>query len=141
MTGAPPSVLPAAGRDGVRRGGGEVLDGRVTRVTRIDGDRFRAELVGGHSIVARRVLAATGLTDELPDIEGVAEHWGRDVIHCPFCHGYEVRDQRIVQIVTHPMGLHPATLFRHLTTALTIVGRTMPMYWLFRMNTFTGRRY
>jgi SAM-dependent methyltransferase len=61
------------------------------------------------------------LVDELPDIEGLAERWGRDVIHCPFCHGYECRDRRIVQIVTHPMGLHPARLFGHLTSRLTVV--------------------
>ena len=67
------------------------------------------------------MLAATGLVDELPDIDGLAEHWGGDVIHCPFCHGYEVRDQRIVQIVTHPMGLHPAGLFRQLSARLTLV--------------------
>jgi thioredoxin reductase/protein-L-isoaspartate O-methyltransferase len=89
-------------------------------VTRTD-DRFRVELVGGHSIVARRVLAATGLVDELPDIDGLAQHWGRDVIHCPFCHGFEVRDRRIVQIVTHPIGLHTAGLFRQLSAQLTVV--------------------
>ncbi|HRE00414.1 MAG TPA: methyltransferase domain-containing protein, partial [Ilumatobacteraceae bacterium] len=72
-------------------------------------------------VVARRVLAATGLIDILPDVEGVGEHWGGDVIHCPFCHGYEVRDKRIIQIVTHPMGLHPAGLFRQLTAQLTLV--------------------
>ncbi len=109
------------GRNEVHSYGGEVLDGRVRQVTRADDNHFRAELVGGHSIVARRVLAATGLVDLLPDIEGVAEHWGVGVIHCPFCHGYEVRDQRIVQIVTHPMGLHPAKLFRQLTAELTVV--------------------
>ena len=119
--GTPPSELTAAGRRDVRSYGGEVLDGRVVRVTSMDDGHFRAELVGGHSIVARRVLAATGLVDELPDIDGVAEQWGRGVIHCPFCHGYEVRDQRIVQIITHPMGLHPTTLFRHLTPRLTVV--------------------
>ena len=67
------------------------------------------------------MLAATGLVDWLPDIEGLTEHWGRDVIHCPFCHGYEVRDRRIVQIVMHPMGLHASSLFRQLTGQLTIV--------------------
>jgi SAM-dependent methyltransferase len=67
------------------------------------------------------VLAATGLTDELPAIEGLAERWGKDVVHCPFCHGFEVRDQRLVQIVTHPMGLHPTPIFRHLTDKLTVV--------------------
>ena len=119
--GLPPSELITVGREEVRSYGGEVLDGRVTRVTRIDDDRFRVELVGGHAIVARRVLAATGLVDELPDIDGLAERWGRDVIHCPFCHGFEVRDRPIVQIVTHPMGLHTAGLFRQLTARLTIV--------------------
>src|SRR5688500_1613321 len=64
--GVPPSELTALGREEVRSYGGEVLAGRVTGVTRTDDDRFRVELVGGHSIVARRVLAATGLVDELP---------------------------------------------------------------------------
>ena len=86
-----------------------------------DDDAFRVDLEGGHTVVARPVLAATGLVDELPDIDGLAEHWGRDVIHCPFCHGYEVRDRRIVQIVTHPSGLHPAPLFRQLSARLTVV--------------------
>ncbi|HWL42457.1 MAG TPA: FAD-dependent oxidoreductase [Ilumatobacter sp.] len=119
--GLPPSQLAAIGRDEVRSYGGEVIAGRALDIQRAGDGRFRVELTGGHVLVARRVLAATGLVDELPDIEGLAEHWGGDVIHCPFCHGYEVRDQRIVQIVTHPMGLHPAALFRQLTTDLTLV--------------------
>jgi thioredoxin reductase/SAM-dependent methyltransferase len=119
--GLPPSELTTVGREEVRRYGGEVLGGRVARVVRSNDDRFRVELVGGHSVVARRVLAATGLVDELPDIDGLAERWGRDVIHCPFCHGFEVRDRPIVQIVTHPMGLHTAGLFRQLTARLTLV--------------------
>jgi len=119
--GLPPAELLRVGREEVRSYGGEVLGGRVTRVDRADDDHLRVELDSGHSIAARRVLAATGLVDELPDIEGLAEHWGRDVIHCPFCHGFEVRDQRVVQIVTHPAGLHPAELFRQLTARLTLV--------------------
>ena len=98
-----------------------MIAGRAVDVTRTDDDRFRVELAGGHTVIARRVLAATGLVDELPDIDGLAEHWGGDVIHCPFCHGYEVRDRRIVQIVTHPMGLHPAGLFRQLSDRFTLV--------------------
>lgn len=118
--GTPPSELTATGRDEVRSYGGEVLDGRVVDVTP-DGLGFRAELVGGHTVVARRVLIATGLVDDLPDIDGIADHWGRGVIHCPFCHGYEARDRRVVQIITHPMGLHPTALFRQLTADLTVV--------------------
>lgn len=119
--GLPPSELAAIGREEVRSYGGEVIAGRAVDVTRTDDDRFRVELATGHAVIARRVLAATGLVDELPDIDGLAEHWGGDVIHCPFCHGFEVRDQRIVQIVTHPMGLHPAALFRQLTARFTLV--------------------
>lgn len=117
---APPSLLTSIGRDEVRSYGGEVLRGRVVGVARSE-DRFRADLLGGHAIVARRVIIATGLVDVLPDIDGLEKHWGRDVIHCPFCHGFEVRDRRVVQIVTHPMALHPTPLFRQLTADLTVV--------------------
>lgn len=119
--GLPPADLAAIGRAEVRSYGGEVLSGRATEVVRTDDGHLRVELAGGHAVVARRVLAATGLVDELPDIDGVADHWGRAVIHCPFCHGYEVRDRRVVQIITHPMGLHPAPLFHQLTPQLTVV--------------------
>jgi thioredoxin reductase/SAM-dependent methyltransferase len=119
--GLPPSGLGAIGREEARSYGAEVIAGRAVDVSRTDDARFRVLLAGGHTIVARRVLAATGLVDDLPDIGGLAERWGRDVIHCPFCHGFEARDRRIVQIVTHPAGLHPAGLFRQLTTRFTLV--------------------
>lgn len=118
--GAAPSDLTEAGRAEVRRYGGEVLDGRVVDVERVERG-FRATLTGGHAIVARRMLLAVGIVDELPAIDGVDEHWGGQVVHCPFCHGYEVRDQRIVQIVTNPMGLHSALLFQRLASEFTIV--------------------
>ena len=119
--GIAPSELAAAGREEVRSYGGEVLAGRVLTVSATEDGRFRVELVGGHAILARRVLAATGVVDELPDIDGLAQHWGREVIHCPFCHGFEVRDRRIVLIVTNPMGLHAAGLWRQLSARLTVV--------------------
>ena len=119
--GLPPAEMLRVSREEVRSYGGEVVPGTALDVTRVDNTQFRIALSGGHTIVARRVLAATGLVDELPDIEGLAEQWGRGVIHCPFCHGYEVRDQRVVHIVTHPMNLHPAPLLRQLTDRYTIV--------------------
>jgi len=118
--GRPPAELLAAGRAEVRSYGGEVLSGGAVRVGR-EGDGFVVELAGGHSVVARRVVAATGLVDELPDIPGLAEHWGGAVIHCPFCDGFEVRDERVVQLVAHPMGLHTVPLFRQLTPHLTVL--------------------
>lgn len=119
--GVAPSELMAVGREEVRTYGAEVLSGRVVGVHRRDDVRFQLDLTGGHALVARRVLVATGLSDEIPAIDGVAEQWGRGVVHCPFCHGFEVRDQRLVQIVTHPLSLHPTPLFRHLTGRLTVV--------------------
>lgn len=119
--GIAPTHLLAIGREEVRSYGGEVVAGRAVRVARHSEDGLRVELVGGHTIIARRVLAATGTTDLLPDIDGLEEQWGHGVIHCPFCHGYEARDERIVQIVTHPMGLHPAALIRQLTDRHTLI--------------------
>ncbi|HEY5303010.1 MAG TPA: bifunctional NAD(P)/FAD-dependent oxidoreductase/class I SAM-dependent methyltransferase [Acidimicrobiales bacterium] len=119
--GRSPVDLTNIGREEVRSYGGEILAGRARCVTPTNDDGFRVELVGGHSLLARRVLVATGLMDELPAIDGLAQHWGRDVIHCPFCHGYEFRDRRIVQIVTHPLGLHAAGLFRQLSAQFTVV--------------------
>lgn len=118
--GTPPGELVAAGIAEVRSYGGEILSGRAVQVSRVD-ERFSVELAEGHTVVARRVVAATGLVDELPDIDGLADHWGGAVIHCPFCHGFEVRDQRVVQLVTHPVGLHTVPLFRQLTARLTVL--------------------
>jgi len=119
--GTSPAELTAIGREEVRSYGAEVIDGRATDVTLTDDGLFQVHLTGGHSVVARRVLAATGLLDELPDIDGLADHWGVGVIHCPFCHGFEVRDRRIVQVVTHPLQLHPAALYHRLSDRLTVV--------------------
>ena len=117
--GKPPSELVAAGRGEVRSYGVEILEGRVDAVER-DGDRFVARLADG-TVSARKVLVATGATDELPAIDGLAEHWGDQVIHCPYCHGWEVRDQRVVVVATNPMAAHQAGLFAQLTDDVTVV--------------------
>ncbi|MEZ3161502.1 NAD(P)/FAD-dependent oxidoreductase [Microbacterium sp. BWT-B31] len=87
--GTPPAELLALGRKEVIGYGGDVISGTVTTLTR----GFRATLDNGTTILARRALITTGLRDQIPDIPGLAERWGRDVLHCPYCHGYEVRDQ------------------------------------------------
>ncbi|MCI1746895.1 MAG: FAD-dependent oxidoreductase [Acidipropionibacterium sp.] len=119
--GVAPGELRTVGREEVRSYGAEVLIGRVVGAHHRDDGRFQLDLTGGHTLVTRRVLAATGLTDDLPRIDGLDEQWGRGVIHCPFCHGFEVRDRRLVQIVTNPLHLHQTALFRHLADHLTAV--------------------
>src|SRR6266700_2482195 len=98
----PTSELYAAGRAEVRRYGGRVETGRVTALAR-DGERFGVQIsaqVGQRTVTARRLLVATGLRDVLPDVPGLAARWGIDVLHCPYCHGWEVRDQRIGILAT-----------------------------------------
>ena len=72
-------------------------------------------LADGRRVRARRLLVTTGLVDELPDVPGLRERWGRDVLHCPYCHGWEVRDQAIGVLASGPMSVHQALLFRQLS--------------------------
>lgn len=108
--GVPPQELLARGREEVRRYGGQVVAGEVTDAAR-DGDGFAVTTAEGRSVRARRLLVTTGLVDELPPVEGLRERWGRDVVHCPYCHGWEVRDRAIGVLGTGPMSVHQALLF------------------------------
>ncbi|TDW24600.1 NAD(P)/FAD-dependent oxidoreductase [Kribbella kalugense] len=87
-----PGELLAVGRRQLATYGVEVRDERVEDAT-ADDDGFE---IGG--VRARAVVLATGLWDELPDVPGVADGWGRSVVACPHCHGWEVRDQPLVQL-------------------------------------------
>ncbi|WP_371153881.1 NAD(P)/FAD-dependent oxidoreductase [Jannaschia sp. 2305UL9-9] len=75
-------------------------------------DAFRVTLAGGHSIDARRLILAHGVRDVLPDLPGVAEAWGRTLLHCPYCHGHEVRNRPLAVLAVHPMAGHQATMLR-----------------------------
>ncbi|RDB45428.1 NAD(P)/FAD-dependent oxidoreductase [Tsukamurella tyrosinosolvens] len=86
-----PAELLAIGRREAQAYGVRILAGKATAVRR-SGDLVEVT-VGDEVLRARTLLVATGLTDVLPDVPGVAERFGRDAIHCPFCHGYEVRDR------------------------------------------------
>jgi thioredoxin reductase len=89
-----------------------------------DGDGFTVTLTDGRTVRARRLLVTTGLVDELPDIPGLRGRWGRDVVHCPYCHGWEVRDWAIGVLATGPMALHQALLFRQLSADVTLFSHT-----------------
>lgn len=95
--GLPPADLLAAGRREILGYGANLVPGTVTAITRGEArpgaPQFDVALDGGIAIAARRILVSTGLRDDIPDIPGLRERWGRDVLHCPYCHGFEVRDQ------------------------------------------------
>nr|WP_211372645.1 NAD(P)/FAD-dependent oxidoreductase [Micromonospora olivasterospora] len=114
-----PADLLERGRAEVRGYGGQVVPGEVDGARREDGG-FVVRLADGRTVRARRLLAATGLVDQLPDIPGVRERWGRDVLHCPYCHGREVRDRAIGVLASGPLAVHQALLFRQWSPDVTL---------------------
>ena len=94
--GLAPSELLVHGRAEVRNYGATIVEDSVTAlVSEGPTGSWVLQLAGGSRVRARRVLVTTGLRDELPDIPGLAERWARDVLHCPYCHGHEVRDRQL----------------------------------------------
>nr|WSX74472.1 NAD(P)/FAD-dependent oxidoreductase [Streptomyces sp. NBC_00899] len=124
--GTPPADLLAAGRAEVAGYGGEIRSGTVTAAERrLDGD-FRVTLGDGTAVLADRLLVTTGLTDELPAVPGLAGLWGRDVLHCPYCHGWEVRDRAVGVLATGPFAVHQALLWRQWSDRITLFLHTAP---------------
>ena len=133
--GTAPADLAEIGRSEARAYDVEIIEGHATTATalrdpRPGAARFTVDLRTGdgpgRTVGARRVVLATGLVDVLPDVAGLAARWGRDVLHCPFCHGWEVRDQAIGVLGTSSMALHQVMLFRQLTTDVVYFQHTAP---------------
>lgn len=126
--GIAPTELLTIGRSEVTAYGVEIRDTEVTGIRRDTPDNnghFVIDTADG-SVAARRVLLATGLVDELPDVPGVADLWGSHVLHCPYCHGYEVRGKRIGVLGGSPMSTHQTMMFRQLSDDVTLFTHTMP---------------
>ncbi len=125
LDGIPPAELLARGRTEVRGYGGQLIRGQAAAVTRT-GAGFGVQLADGREIQARRVLVASGLADELPGIPGLAEQWGHGVMHCPYCHGWEVRDRAIGVLASGPLSVHQALLVRQWSADVMYFAHTMP---------------
>jgi thioredoxin reductase len=124
--GIAPAELVEIGRAEVRGYGGRVHEGSVDRIER--GEVFTVHLEGGDAVTADRLLVATGLVDELPPVPGLAERFGRDVLHCPYCHGWEVREEPIAILATGPMAVHQALLWRQWSDQVTVLRHTAPPF-------------
>lgn len=109
--GLDPAELLRKGREELAAYDVEIRPGRVARLDETD-DGVSVLLEDGTLLPGRVAIVATGVTDELPDIPGLAERWGVTVLHCPYCHGWEVRDRRIGVLTTSPLGMHQAQLLR-----------------------------
>ncbi|MCC2320901.1 NAD(P)/FAD-dependent oxidoreductase [Cellulomonas xiejunii] len=119
----PPTEILAAGRAEVERYGVQVVPTRVVEARRLPGDEpaFEVRTGDGAAHRARRLVLASGLRDELPDVPGLRERWGRDVLHCPYCHGWEVRDRRLAVLASGSSAVHRALLVRQLSDDVTVV--------------------
>jgi thioredoxin reductase len=116
--GLPPTALLAAGRTEVAGYGGHLVSGTVTGITAhapsspAGHGSFDVTLDGAPGLHTRRVVVTTGLRDDLPDLPGIRERWGRDLLHCPYCHGHEVRDEPLGVLGGTPEALAHAHLIR-----------------------------
>ncbi|MFE2653466.1 NAD(P)/FAD-dependent oxidoreductase, partial [Streptomyces sp. NPDC059346] len=125
----PPGELLAIGRSEAAGYGAEIVAGRVASAERLpdaEAQGFRVVTEDGRSIEARRLLVTTGLVDELPPVPGLAERWGREVLHCPYCHGHEVADRPIGVLATGPLAVHQALMWRQWSDDVTLFLHTVP---------------
>jgi thioredoxin reductase len=122
--GIPPAELIEIGEREITSYGGVVRRSEALAARQM-GDGFEVSLGDGSSVTGRRLLVTTGLIDELPDVPGVRDRWGRDMLHCPYCHGWEVRDQPVGILGSGPRTMHMALLFRQWTSDLALFTHTM----------------
>ena len=118
--GTSPAELMRLGRAEAVSYGVTLVDARADGARRTD-DGFAVTLSTGGAVTGRRLLVTTGLVDELPDIEGLRERWGIDALHCPYCHGWEVRDRVIGVLASGPRALHQALMFRQWSPNVTLL--------------------
>src|SRR5690242_1905894 len=118
--GMPPADLLAAGRDEAAAYGVEFIAGRVVSIE----PGFSIALADGGVLKSRRLLIATGATDELPPIPGLWKRWAKDLLHCPYCHGWEVRDQPLGVLGTSAASVEHAQLVRQWTDDLIFFTHT-----------------
>jgi thioredoxin reductase len=102
------------------------IDGEATSATRTP-DGFSVRLATGAPVQGSRLVLAFGISDDLPSIPGLAERWGRSVLHCPYCHGYEFSGRRLGVLNVSPMSLQQAMLIAEWgPTTLYLNGASQP---------------
>ncbi|SDR89950.1 NAD(P)/FAD-dependent oxidoreductase [Microterricola viridarii] len=121
--GMPPAELAALARREVGAAGGVLRAGEVTEVAGSADRGFAVTMADGSVERGRALLFATGLSDELPELEGLRERWGTLVHHCPYCHGYEVCGQAIAVIggPARAMSIKQAGLLRRYSERVALI--------------------
>lgn len=130
--GMAPSELLAVGRLEIAAYGVELVTDTVTSVEQTAGGElcnsvevsYRLHLASGSAVDARRLLVTTGVSDDIPDLPGIRERWGRDLLHCPYCHGWEVRDEPLGVLGTIAGSVEHALLVRQWSRDVTFFAHT-----------------
>ena len=116
-----PAVLAQISRDQVLKYNTiQFLHGQALQVRKTDLG-FLIETDDKESFQSQKLVFATGIKDVMPDIKGFAECWGISVVHCPYCHGYEIRNQKTAILANGMKGFHLGSLVRNLTDTITIL--------------------
>lgn len=97
-----------------------VIENALVVETRATADGFEVVTDTGARATARRLIVATGTRDQMPDIPGLAEQWGRGVVACPYCDGYEATDRAIGVLAGSVAGLHKAHMLRSYSADVTV---------------------
>ena len=111
--GQPAAAIAAEGRANVAAYPNVAWHAGLALDARLDAGGFMVELDGAAPVRGQRLVLATGVRDELPPVEGLAERWGKSVFHCPYCHGYELNEGRIGVLASGPLSVHQAQMLPH----------------------------
>ncbi len=119
--GTPPMELLAIGRQQLLQYSSVELHNERVVSAEKSGNRFTIETASNSVYSVRRVILATGVRDILPDIPGMSGLWGSKIVHCPYCHGWELRNTPVALIANGDAALHLATLVRNLNSDLVVL--------------------
>lgn len=125
--GVPPGEIAATARQQLEAY--PTLTWQEARVESITGqlDAFTVTTTDGSVHQGRRILLASGVTDHLPPVAGLAERWGRSIFHCPYCHGYELDQGRIGIVAAGPLSMHQAELLTEWGDVTLLVNRALEL--------------
>lgn len=84
---------------------------------------FEVTTEKGEKFYSKKLIIATGITDEIPNIKGFKESWGISLIHCPYCHGYEYKGKKTAIIANGDKAVHISSLVKNLTEDVTLITR------------------
>lgn len=119
LEGTPPLEFQERGKEQLRSYGAQIVNATVDSIT--DNDRtLTATLSNGDTVAARSIIVASGIDDQLPSIPGIQENWGRTVLHCPYCHGYEVSDKKLGVLSQGEFAPFQAMMVRQWSADITL---------------------